>query len=794
MAAQEQTSRYVGIDRTLGVLASLRKGLPWLIAGALSVVSATIVVAYANMESDARRIEQEYVANLIARSIADYIELRVRALDHIQARLQAIPTAELDQATLERETAHAHATLPGFLGINVMDAERYIKLVTPKEANQSALGRRVGQTPDIVDIVERARDRRTPTSTSPVDLFQGGKGIATYFPLFRGSEFTGYVNAVIRLPEFWHVEFAKIVPGVAIAIADGDKTVLTVGDPSPQGAYSTISVRFLDRVWVVRSVLPQTAAERIKSVAIGVVAGLVALLSAAAAWLYQSAVARGRELVAARNQLAQFVDLGSDWTWEIDAQGRYRNMTRGSSGFKWYSDVQPGDPVAAVAGFDPKDPNWRPVIEHYQARRAFRDLPVRVPNPDDPARPRTLHISGQPIVDDAGNYQGYRGISREVTAVYETQDRLKLFQAAVDQAPAPIFITDAKGDISYVNPAFTAITGYGADEVIGKRPRALRGEPVESAVYDGLRKTVARGEVWRGDLPNRTKDGAYYWEQVEVAPVRDQSGAIAHTIGVIENITNRKALEASLRLAKESAEASDRAKSQFIANVNHELRTPLNAIIGFSEIIAGNLFPREPARYVDYAADIVHSARHLQGIVDDILDLSSTENNRHAGNRSEFQLMRLLEAALRMSTAAMGAARERIVPRIACSAELVLNADERGLKQVLINLLTNSLKYGDGKTQIRLDIAAETGGGLSFRVVDRGVGIPPEDLVRLFQPFERGRMVTKNAIGGIGLGLVVSRKIVEAHGGKLWLDSTLGVGTTAAFTLPAECIVDRPAA
>jgi signal transduction histidine kinase len=228
-------------------------------------------------------------------------------------------------------------------------------------------------------------------------------------------------------------------------------------------------------------------------------------------------------------------------------------------------------------------------------------------------------------------------------------------------------------------------------------------------------------------------------------------------------------------------EAASRHKSEFLANMSHELRTPLNAIIGFSEVLAERLFGEINDKQAEYLGDILESGRHLLSLINDILDLSKIEAGRMELESSEFNLPGAIDNTL---TLFRERAQRRDVRLGRAFGETVgmVRADERKVKQVLLNLLSNALKFTpDGG---RIDVKAVVRAGMTeISVTDTGVGIASDDLEAVFEEFRQVGTTAKK-VEGTGLGLAISRKFIELHGGRIWVTSELGAGSTFAFTLP----------
>jgi len=228
-------------------------------------------------------------------------------------------------------------------------------------------------------------------------------------------------------------------------------------------------------------------------------------------------------------------------------------------------------------------------------------------------------------------------------------------------------------------------------------------------------------------------------------------------------------------------ETASQHKSEFLANMSHELRTPLNAIIGFSEVLSERMFGEINEKQAEYLTDILESGRHLLSLINDILDLSKIEAGRMELELSDFDLPSTIENTLTL-------VRERAVRRAIMLARTiderlgVIRGDERKVKQVLLNLLSNALKFTPEGGQI--GVRAELRDGTAeISVRDTGVGIVPEDQEAVFEEFRQVGTASKK-VEGTGLGLAISRKFIELHGGRIWVESQVGLGSTFAFTLP----------
>jgi signal transduction histidine kinase len=285
------------------------------------------------------------------------------------------------------------------------------------------------------------------------------------------------------------------------------------------------------------------------------------------------------------------------------------------------------------------------------------------------------------------------------------------------------------------------------------------------------------------------RDGEFVSSLSSKIPLRDSTGDVNAVLTIAIDITDRKRTENVLREAKEVAELANRTKTDFLANMSHELRTPLNAVIGFSEIIHKQMFgPIGSERYREYARDIYESGTHLLNLINDILDVSKAEAGKIELHEEIVKIDRVIDASVRLiQERARDANLELTMPET--SSLPAVRADERRLKQVLLNLLSNAVKFtpAGGRVAIAANTTADQ--GFSLQVSDTGIGIAEADIAKVLSPFGQVDSKLARKYEGTGLGLSLSKALVELHGGELTIDSTVGVGTTVTVTLPPERVV-----
>jgi len=392
--------------------------------------------------------------------------------------------------------------------------------------------------------------------------------------------------------------------------------------------------------------------------------------------------------------------------------------------------------------------------------------------------------------------RGADGALRATALVYESTTKLKATATALVQATTRlddttrlvsdwVWETDRHLVLTFVSPRVHDALGYHPREIIG---RSLNDLPAQPAPKLAALATSGRHAPFRDlEIAVRNRAGAILLFRLNGLPIYcPDSGSFLGYRGTAENITALRQREEALIGAKESAELANRAKTEFLANMSHELRTPLNAVIGFSEIMESELLgPLGSSQYKSYAADIHESAQHLLTLINDILDVAKIEAGAHELREEEVDPRDVVGAVERL--VAERATRAGLRLSIDLPERLPrLTADERKLKQVLLNLMSNAIKFTPEGGRVALAARREVDGSFVFEVSDTGIGIAAEDIPRAFAPFEQVDSRLSRQFEGTGLGLPLSDGFVKLHGGRLELKSQPGVGTRAIVTLPPE--------
>jgi hypothetical protein len=377
-------------------------------------------------------------------------------------------------------------------------------------------------------------------------------------------------------------------------------------------------------------------------------------------------------------------------------------------------------------------------------------------------------------------------VVRDITKRKQTEELVQKLSRAVEQSPVSIIITNKEGSIEYINPKVTETSGFQAQEVIGSNPRIFGSGEKTKEEYKLLWDRINSGKDWFGEFHNKKKTGELYWESVSISPIKNQVGEITHFVAIKEDISELKRTIDELTAAKEKATESDRLKSAFLATMSHELRTPLNAIIGFSEMFNENLNTEEVK---EYGAIIHSSGNQLLGIVEDIFDITLIEAGNIHISMEEVLLKSVIikvQEIIKIDQLRMNKQHINLQYDNSLSESLVIHTDFSKLKQILSNLIRNALKFTQsgsinyGYTLIN----TEANPIIQFYVKDTGIGIPQEKLEIIFEMFRQVEDSNIRKFGGTGIGLSITKKLVELLGGNIWVESTVGKGTTFYFTLP----------
>lgn len=404
----------------------------------------------------------------------------------------------------------------------------------------------------------------------------------------------------------------------------------------------------------------------------------------------------------------------------------------------------------------------------------------------------SAHIALAPLVDAIGAFVGFTVVVRDLTerrladdALLESEQRFRLIvQSIKDYA---IFMLDPLGRIVSWNPGAERLKGYTAEEIIGKHfsifypQHDLDARKPERELEVASQVGRFEDEDWR-----LRKDGSRFWANVIITALRNETGDLVGFAKVTRDLTERRAAQiqalADMRRVTE-ADMANRAKSEFLMAMSHELRTPLNAIGGYAELLSLGLGGGVNDRQREYLDRIRRSQKHLMALINDILNFSRIEGGQIKYEVTEISVSSVIDGVVPMIEPQADAKHLKVTRQT--GEDVIACADRGKVEQILINLLSNSVKYTEIGGRINISYA-RVDGRAQIRVTDTGIGIPEDKLGAIFEPFVQvGRSLTRPT-EGTGLGLAISRDLARAMGGDLIAESAVGEGAIFTLTLPGN--------
>lgn len=390
---------------------------------------------------------------------------------------------------------------------------------------------------------------------------------------------------------------------------------------------------------------------------------------------------------------------------------------------------------------------------------------------------------------DVGNNKTHHVVAvRDISPRIKAEKEIIKLSSAINQSANTIVITDNNGNIEYINPKFTELTGYTSQEVLGQNPRILNAGVQSKEYYATMWETINSGKTWKGEFNNKKKSGETFWESVTISPMKNVKGEITNFLAIKEDITvikeNDKKLEKQnqeLIVAKKKAEESDRLKSAFLANVSHEIRTPMNGIMGFTELLKEPMLSKKDQH--EFVCIIEESGKRLLSIINDIVDISKIESGQMDVSISETNVNELIKYIYTFFKPEVDSKKIQLSFKNSLPEnKAIIKTDREKIYTIFINLVKNSIKYcNEGSIKMGYK---KKGKYLEFFVKDTGVGIKREHMKVIFERFRQGSEFYTRDYEGVGLGLSISKAYVLLLGGKIWVESEVGKGSIFYFTIP----------
>ena len=406
---------------------------------------------------------------------------------------------------------------------------------------------------------------------------------------------------------------------------------------------------------------------------------------------------------------------------------------------------------------------------------------------------RILHTKKVPVLGPTGQPQFLLGVSEDITEQRHAADALRATQERLQQVYAfsttVMYALEVKGDATtptWISDNFTRMTGYDTAQFADPAWGMSQLHPDERDRLLSELPALLRQERFTREYRFRFRDGTYHWIRDEARVMRDEQGNAIRVFGAWLDITERVHAEEELRRARAAAEGASRAKSDFLAKMSHELRTPLNSIIGFSEMLEDETFGTLNEKQRRSVDNVLTSGRQLLQVINDILDLSKVEAGRMQLAPTELdagfalaEVRGVIESLARTKGHTVEIEIEPGLPP--------LLADPGRFRQIMYNLLSNAIKFTPDAGRIQVTARRAAGeAAVEIAVADTGIGIAPIDQERIFREFEQLDSAYVRQQQGTGLGLALTRKLIGLHGGRIWVESEVGRGSTFRFVLPNQ--------
>ncbi len=470
---------------------------------------------------------------------------------------------------------------------------------------------------------------------------------------------------------------------------------------------------------------------------------------------------------------------------------------------RWSADLVTGelfwsDEIYRIFGLNPD--SFKPTVQAFRdavhpldiehvmeserkaERTGLHDVVHRIIRPDGSVR--YVHELAKGKSDVQGKLLSLSGTVQDVTDAKEAEERIALFQRIFSASSQCVGIADKEGCLVYINQAHESMLGYSKEEVLGKPFAMFLPEEDAQRVTQEIMGTISKGLRWSGMLTLKRKDGSRFTSVSHIDFVTDSNGRIQNLFNIFSDFSEEMERRNELSRAKDAADRANQAKSEFLSSMSHELRTPMNAILGFAQLMQYDDKLSEENK--DSVHEILKAGDHLLTLINEVLDLAKVESGHIDLSIEPVEVCAVVEECLNL-VGPLAEKRHIALDHSGLSG-IYVRADRLRLKQALLNLLSNAIKYNHERGSVRIEVMHKEPDRLKICVIDNGIGISEENLLDLFQPFNR--LDAQGSIEGTGIGLTITKRIVEMMGGTIEVESQVGLGSTFLIELPTETMTE----
>lgn len=798
---------FTGLFGMFVILGSVRttESMEWLLRdqkyAAPILVFLIVASGSAYLYDTARQREDAFVQDVV-REQADTVALLVSVdtRDRLLALKRMGRRWEVAGGTSETEwRADADGYIeqfPGLKAVEWIDDTHHVRWVQPLAGNEAVVGLDILFDRARTEALKGAATRSSATITPPLDLLQGYKAVIAYSPLRRNGQFAGFLAAVFSTETLFDGAVGhEISDTYALTITDHGRPLF---DRAPEGqalvpdlAVSR-DIHVADTVWRL-TVTPTVAVVRSQSSFLPVMLLIGGLMIAALLALTMRAILLARvksAYLVSSNRLNDAILSSSAYLIiATDRHGRVVLFNRAAEEALGYEAADVVDKLTPATWHDPDEVVARAAslgdeLGH-PVEPGFPVFTLRAERDGVESRQWTyvrkggdrfpVNLTVTPLRETSGKITGYLGVAENVTerlkqqrALQESEETLR---AAMEHAPIGMGLGSLSGGWLEVSPSLCELFGYSMAELLESDIRTLTHED-DLAASIMLRRQVLAGEMASYQTEKRYyhSSGRIIWALVNAALVRDADGAPRYFVIQVQDITDRKAM--------------DRIKSEFISVVSHELRTPLTSIRGSLGLIVGTMSRDLPAKVSRLLEIASNNCERLILLINDILDIDKLASGQMRFNVQTHQVAWLVAQAVEANMAY--AAQFNVALAVeSIDPALQVRVDADRLIQVLSNLLSNAAKFSPAGETVVLSAGVAATGRVRIDVADRGPGITPEFRQQIFNKFSQSDSSMTRARGGTGLGLHISRQIIDHMGGEIGFDTDVGTGSTFWVEVPS---------